>query len=293
MALKNLPAYLNERFAPVNMILFAILFLTVFCVSQFGAEPLPSLTWVEAWGAVAVISFFYRLRVFDEHKDYAIDQVNHPDRVLQSGRITLRELTLVSGILTVAEAGWSVYMGGPVLGLWALAVGYSLLMRVEFFVGDWLKQRLTLYAITHMLIMPLIIAWLYRAYHASIGGSYWLLAALSLLAGFSFEVARKTHSADAERTTVDSYSKELGFRTSVATILLLLVVGTGVQYYLLSLLDARLWPYITLAVLMVGTLGLYLKNLRSPQESSLRKAELAVSLFMLISYVSIIIEAYW
>ena len=55
----------------------------------------------------AVISFFFRLRVFDELKDYELDLQNHPQRVLQSGRITLRKLFRISLGGSVLEAAWS------------------------------------------------------------------------------------------------------------------------------------------------------------------------------------------
>jgi len=55
-------AYLQERFPPVNMMLFAILFGAVNSVAIAGETP----DWSELWGIAAVISFFFRLRVMDE-----------------------------------------------------------------------------------------------------------------------------------------------------------------------------------------------------------------------------------
>ncbi|MBC7446640.1 MAG: hypothetical protein H7330_01100 [Hymenobacteraceae bacterium] len=93
MTLSNLWAYLRERFPPVNMALFAVIFLTVRAVARTvpGADTAP---WgVAEWGGVgATIAFFFHLRVFDEHKDFALDALNHPQRVLQTGRITLGQL---------------------------------------------------------------------------------------------------------------------------------------------------------------------------------------------------------
>ena len=290
MVLKNFVAYLRERFPPVNVMLFAILFLTVYSISRLSPEghSLDIGRWV---GVLAVISFFFRLRVFDEIKDYELDALNHPQRVLQSGRVTLRQLKAVALVGTAVELVWSVGMGSGVLVAWLTAVGYSLLMRYEFFVGDWLRKRLLIYAISHMLVMPLIIAWVWLAFRDTFSSSFFLLAALSLLAGFSFEIARKIHAPAAERATVDSYSKTVGYRFAIGLVLVLLLAGTAVQWQLLRDVSARSWAFVVLSLSYLVTLVVYLRNLMRPQEKALRKAELGVSLFMLISYISIIVEA--
>ncbi|MGB3850051.1 MAG: hypothetical protein WA958_08805 [Tunicatimonas sp.] len=290
MSPKNFVAYLQERFPPVNMLLFTILFFTVYSVSSLSpaAEHLHGLAW---GGVVAVISFFFRLRVFDEIKDYQIDTINHPQRVLQSGRVTLRQLIVVALVGTAVELVWSVAMGPAALVAWLAAVGYSLLMRYEFFVGRWLRKHLLLYAISHMLIMPLVIVWIWRAFNPALTHGLGLLAALSLLAGFAFEVARKIHAPAAERSTVDSYSKAIGYRGSIALALLLLLAGTGVQGQLLLTVAARPAAFVVLGGSFLVTLVVYAIALKGPREALLRRAELGVSLFMLISYLTIIVEA--
>ncbi len=295
MKARHFWAYLKERFPVVNMALFAILFLTVQSVAAFYAPTNPHsspLGWWEVLGALAVISFFFRLRVFDEIKDYALDAHNHPHRVLQSGRVTLKGLKRVSLAGGVLEVLWSAHMGLPALTLWLAAVGFSLLMRYEFFVSNYLKQRLLLYAFTHMLIMPLVIWWIWSAY------AYWyvlngplaVLALLSLLGGFSFEIARKIHAPGEERERVDSYSKSLGYAPAIFTVLALLLAGVVEQGYLLYLLGAGRWPYLVVGGLYGLTGIVYGLALARPREKNLKLAELLVSLFMLVSYVSIILQ---
>ena len=290
MVLKNLVAYFRERFPPVNMMLFAILFFTVYSISSLS-EATPIRGFVVMGGVAAVISFFFRLRVFDEIKDYEIDALNHPHRVLQSGRVSLKQLKAIALVGTLVELGWSVWMGFEVLLAWLLAVGYSVLMRYEFFVGNWLRKRLLFYAVSHMLVMPLVIAWVWIAFNHVLNAHFILLASLSLLAGFSFEIARKIHAPCAERATVDSYSKSIGYRFSIGLVLLLLLAGTAVQWQLLQVVSARDWAFVVLSLSYLVTLFVYLQNLTNAHEKALRKAELGVSLFMLISYVSIIVEA--
>jgi hypothetical protein len=296
MTIRHFTAYLGQRFPPVNMGLFAILFLTVWSVATFDAtgQGPARFRWLEVGGIAATISFFFRLRVFDEIKDYAADAVNHPQRVLQRGLVTLRQLQWLAWLGALGELAWSARMGWAALGGWGLALGYSLLMRYEFGVSEFLKKRLVLYAFSHMLIMPLVVYWLWQACQLlqpdwAAPPRFWLLAALSLLGGFAFELARKTHAPAAEQPGIDSYSRTLGYRGAIGAVLLVLLVGIVVQSVLLGQLRAGAVPFGLLAALFGFTLLLYSRAARQPEEKLLRRAELLVSLFMLSSYLTIIV----
>jgi len=300
MNFKNLTAYLQERFPFVNMALFAILFATVFTVAGHAtARPkgsLPPFGPGEWLGMVATISFFFRLRVFDEIKDYASDAVLYPQRVLQSGRVSLRELQGLAWGGAVLELAWSLYQGWPAALAWLLTLAYSLLMRYEFGVPAWLRARLLLYAVSHMLIMPLVISWLWLAYASeplfwSAGGV--LLALLSLLGGFAFELARKIKTPAAERNGVDSYSKTLGYGGAIGVTVLVLLGNAVVQARLFWQLETGHWPFYLLAGLLLLTVATYTVALLRPQEKLVRGAELLVSLAMLVSYVAVIASLRW
>ena len=295
MQLPNLWAYLRERFPPVNMALFAVVFLTVRAVARTvpGAEVGPWSA-ADALGIVATIAFFFRLRVFDEHKDFDLDAVHHPQRALQRGLVTLGQLRGLAWAGTAIEVGWSGSQGGAVLAAWAVAAGYSLLMRYEFFVPAYLKPRLVLYAATHMLVMPLVIGWLWTASAPLTGPGTTrlaLLAALSLLGGFAFEIARKTRAPAAERDGVDSYSRVLGLGGAIAATLALLAGGAAVQVALLGMLGAGGWASALIGALLAGTAAVYAAGWRRADEPLLRRAEVLTSLFLLVSYVSVIVMA--
>lgn len=300
MKLRNLGAYLQERFAPVNMGLFVVLFFTVRGVASVACAegrcpPYADGPGLAALGALATVSFFFRLRVFDEEKDFALDALNHPQRVLQTGRVTLPQLRALAWAGAALELGWSAAQGLDTLVLWGLALGYSLLMRIEFGVGRWLRARLVLYALSHMLIMPLVIWWVFSAYSRGmpLDFSYLpLLWLLSLLGGFSFELARKLHAPAAERAGVDSYSQALGYGRALALTVAVLLAGGAVQALLLRALHARLAAYAVLAGLLAAGLALYTVAARHPHEARLRQAEKVVSLVMLTSYLAVLAEVY-
>ncbi|HEX8427910.1 hypothetical protein [Hymenobacter sp.] len=288
--LRHFAAYLAQRFPPVNMGLFAVLFLTVWSVAGTDGA-VSSFGWREVGGILATISFFFRLRVFDEIKDYAADALNHPHRVLQSGRVTLSQLQLLAWLGALGELSWSLGMGPVAVGGWLLTLGYSLLMRYEFWVSYYLKKRLVLYAFTHMLVMPLLIGWLWLSYRPSwpLSARFFMLAALSLLGGFAFEIARKIRAPEAERAGIDSYSRAMGYRGAILAVLLVLAGGIAVQSALLLQLQAGAWSFGLLAVLFTLTLLVYGRATIRPREKLLRAAELLVSLFMLTSYLAILV----
>lgn len=293
MSPANFCAYLRERFPVVNMALFAILFGTVFTVAgRAGGRPV-ALGWGEIMGVAATISFFFRLRVFDEIKDFASDAVLHPGRVLQSGRVTLGPLRALAWAGAALELGWSVWRGRPAVLGWAVLLGYSLLMRYEFGAPAWLRARLLLYAGTHLLIMPLAIGWLWLAYaplaqFGAAGGG--LLALLSLLGGFAFELARKIRTPAAERAGVDSYSRALGYGGAVAAVVAVLLASAGVQARLLARLGAGGGAFGLLAALLLATVAAYALALARPRETLVRAAEKLVSLALLASYVAVMVS---
>lgn len=98
MKIQDLGAYLRERFPPVNMALFGVVFLTVRAVAAAAGPPRPGGGLLAVLGAAATVSFFFRLRVFDEEKDFAQDLRTHPGRVLQTGRVTLPQLRRPGGL---------------------------------------------------------------------------------------------------------------------------------------------------------------------------------------------------
>ena len=286
-------AYLRERFPLVNMALFAILFGTVFTVAGRVGGPASGIGWGEIVGMAATISFFFRLRVFDEIKDFASDAVLHPGRVLQSGRVTLGPLRALAWAGAALELGWSASRGLPAVLGWAALLSYSLLMRYEFGAPAWLRARLLLYAFTHMLIMPLVIGWLWLAYAPAVRfgpGGGGLLALLSLLGGFAFELARKIRTPAAERPGVDSYSRTLGYGGAVAAVLAVLLASAAVQAQLLARLGAGWAAFSLPAVLLLTTIVAYGTALNRPREALVRAAEKLVSLALLVSYVAVIVS---
>ena len=277
----RLLAWASERFPPAQ----APLLFIMYAVAVLYGRLLTSGGGALRVGARDVVSFlaaygfFLMLRVFDEHKDYELDCRNHPQRVLQSGLISLGHLKVLGAVAIAAQAGISLWRDGWVLGpitsAWLAVMAYALLMAKEFFIGVWLKDRLLLYAVTHMMVMPLSLVWmaLMGADGARLPGSVALLALLSFLSGFAFEIARKLKAPADERPTVDSYTKVLGVVGAPAAIAGLLLAGVAVIAVLLHTVYGGAAPLLAYAAIGVATAGAMAALWSFSREPSGRRAK--------------------
>ena len=293
-------AWVQERFPVANALLFLALYaaalVTGAALSAPGHQEPLALSAAHLAGFLGVWGYFLLLRVYDEHKDYAQDALNYPQRVLQSGLITLKHLKGVGVLAVLAQLATTLALGqgaGPALWAWLLVMLWSALMAKEFFIGAWLERRLVLYALSHMIVMPMALVWM-----AHLGAKgQWLtpalawLAASSFASGAAFEVTRKTRAPEEERDTVDSYARVLGLRPACAVILIFLAASALCQIGLLTRTLERgpgpLWSALCLAPLLLPAAQLT-RFMRRPA-LALRKAnEASVALAMLAGYLILI-----
>ena len=252
-------AWMDERFPFKNALLFFILYLTSAVVARSALESAIEVSLLDIVACVVTWSLFLVIRIFDEHKDYALDVINHPQRVLQSGLITLKHLKVLGVVAVITQLLFSLYSDGFVFGgatiSYLIMFTYLCLMGAEFFCGEWLEKRLTLYAFSHMLIMPLIVYWLANLAvpNVVLNESLMVMMLLAFISGFCFEITRKTKGIEEERDTVDSYSRIFGTKGSAYIVMLLVSMMLLAQGALRFALDTSyiVWFLMPL-VLMHG-----------------------------------------
>ncbi len=294
---RRLLAWAAERFPHANGVLFLVLYATAVAVGQAltGATrlrvgPRTLACFAGAW------CFFLMLRVFDEHKDYELDAQNHPERVLQRGLITLTHLKVLGSLAIATQLGVSLLSDGgepgPVTTLWLVVMAWSTLMAKEFFVGARLERRLVLYALSHMLVMPLALVWMARI------GVAWLplpfplpltiglLAALSFASGASFEVTRKLKAPEDERDTVGTYTRSLGLSVAPLVAIAFLLAAAALQVALVQeLTGAVAWTWVGLIGLGLAPAVAALWRFRSaPSAAAAKRNESLVGVAMLAGY---------
>ena len=291
-------AWCSERFPLAHGALFAVLYATALLFGRFLTQdgPLAVEPLADVVGFAAAWAFFLMLRIFDEHKDYDLDLLNHPERVLQSGLITLGHLKGLGVVAIALQVGATLWIDGglgPATVAWAVVILWSSLMAKEFFVGAWLEKRLVLYAVSHMVVMPMALVWMAAlgATPARLTGSVALLALLSFLSGAAFEVTRKTKGPEEERETIQSYSRVFGATRAPLVAGALLLLSAGVQVALLfAILSDGPHPawYAGLAAPPLIALVVLQRFRQAPSAAARGANEGAVSLAMLGSYVVVL-----
>ena len=294
----RLIAWMHERFPLENAVLFVVLYVAAVSVGKtLTTEGAVLWTALDVAASLAAWCFFLMLRVFDEHKDYELDCHNHPQRVLQSGLITLGHLKVLGALAIVTQIGFSVALDqglGPITLVWAVVMTWSALMAVEFFCGEWLEKRLVLYALSHMLVMPMSLVWMAQmgAKEATLPLSIGALAGLSFLSGAAFEVTRKLKAPEDERDTIDSYTKVLGTTRAPVVVMVLLSLGTATLYGLVGVLTERPvglgWTAALIAVMLPALVSLQ-RFRQAPSMKAVKTCEGMVALCMLSGYVIMLV----
>lgn len=241
-----------------------------------------------ALGLLLALSFLFRLRCFDEIKDYATDLHLNPERPLPRGILTLRQVKTIIAALTIFEIALVAYLGWPVLVTHLIAVGYSFLMYREFFIGKFLRPRLTAYAVTHT-FSSVLLGWSLASLATGLlitrlpwpvllfGLANWMLFNI-------FEFARKSFAVEEETPDVDSYSSLYRPWGAVVLTMSQVIIAMGVLWRLPANLPGRTAVYIEMA-LAAGVLLTGVTYAAKPRTGVAKIYRTAASLFILLFYV--------
>ena len=266
--IKNFKIYLNERF-PLGKNSFFVLIFTlsgyIYTELLYNSKIIKpillkeisraSLLWDKEIDKVPMIwykllplfiiifMFFFQLRITDEFKDYEEDLKYRSYRPVQRGIISLKILRKI-GIATVIVQIILAHVINPKLIYFMLLVWiYMFLMTKEFFIKNWLTERILIYALSHVVIMIFItlvivkgtgyilqdhfletLYLLLKKYEKNIFIGLIPLFALNYLNGIVLEIGRKTRKANEEEHGVQTYSKLWGRKKAVFILCILYVI---------------------------------------------------------------------
>jgi 4-hydroxybenzoate polyprenyltransferase len=271
-------AYLAERFPPLG---YTLLIACYVSSNQFLAQALVHpgqavhYSPASLMAALAVLAFFFHLRVFDDHKDAAKDLHFFPDRILSRGLVTLRHLRIAGGLAIALELALGVWRGPAALAAVLIALAFSLLMLKEFFVGQWLNRHFLVYAATHMLIMPLlalvVFSFITGLYPWQAPGWFWLYGFVGVFVTFNWEISRKIRAPEDEVAGLDSYSRIFGTYGAAYLVILVRVVDTLMVSLVGLHLGLSAWFYAALlALFLVSLAGLVHFRLRTNRSTARR-----------------------
>ncbi|NJL06116.1 MAG: hypothetical protein HC911_14675 [Chloroflexaceae bacterium] len=234
--------YQDERF-PLKQYLPLVSIFTVAMLSVAaalrGAAGMPSLAVLLA-ATLSTLLLFLQLRIADEFKDYMSDCAYRRYLPVPRGVVRLRNLGWLGVAAAAVQLGLALWLAPAVLPWLLLVWGYMALMRVEFGISHWLRQRPLLYLVLHTPITPLIAlyvsAWDWAAAGvAPAAGVGWLLL-ISTGCGLALEIGRKLRTPAQEEPGVETYSALWGAHTAATVwVTVLLLCGGGMAALLQSL----------------------------------------------------------
>lgn len=291
--------FLTERFEPVGTTLTIAAF---FGANVFAATDKASIAaggMLRILGGLALVWLvFLHMRLFDEVKDYAVDIQYNPKRPLARGLISLGEFGFVTFLVILSEITIAAFLGRASFTVYAMLLAFTLLMRMEFFVGDWLRPKLESYAISHTFSASL----LGLTSGVAVTGifpfdmnRFFIIFALSNWFIFNvFEFGRKTFASEEERDGVDSYSIRLRPFGAFLLLFINLAIGVALCFYSASLkfgtIPGFLSISISILVLLVSGTGIWYS-----MNPVIRQAKVfrgSVTFFLLAYHVAVLI-GFW
>tara|TARA_R110000868_G_scaffold61524_1_gene186908 strand:+ start:16128 stop:17051 length:924 start_codon:yes stop_codon:yes gene_type:complete len=271
--------FIWERFNPATH--FAMIIL--FCAGTATLAQVEDTNRI-VYACILATVFFFRLRLFDEIKDYESDIIVNPKRPLPRGLLGVFDIKVVLVLSIIVEALIVHFLLPQALRCWLIALIWSLFMYKEFFIPNLIRPYLTTYATSHTLVtLPLTLALISgMTNQAQIQQSDTWSALGAWLVFNIFELGRKTYQKSEERKNVESYSLIWGRYGAVALVLIHAVIAA----YAFSMAIGQDFTQIgslmsACVVFLVFISGLYL-FIQKKWTGSLYRA--ASSVFILLIY---------
>jgi len=270
--------YQKERF-PV--ILYALLILLTLLTAGFDHLKSVSFDIIPAF--LLFMLFFWRLRLFDEIKDYEQDLKWRPERIVARGEITLPEIKTWLGVTVVLEIALLIFLPVNVVIWYAATAFYSLLMFYEFFAHTWLNRHFIVYGLSHIVIMlPLAMAMRGVFIDPLYDETGLVLAGGILGMSYVLETGRKLCRDHEEQKGVETYSSRLGIIAAVLWLIAWIVI-THVCFFL-AIQSAQVWIAVT-GVLMVLIVAIRVTLTNAPLRGFM---ENLIGVYMLVFYAGVI-----
>ena len=276
--MRNFWAYLQERFPPqANGVLIVSYFAANYLLARGATWPGESLaiSWRFVPGCLALLLMFFHLRVLDEHKDYALDLVVHPQRVLSRGLVTLAQLRRLGWLAIVLEAALCLLLGPAAVVGGLLVLVFSWLIYKDFYLRDYLHAHLLVNAVVHLLIMPVYCLFVFAV---ATGRYAWQAPAavlwyawVSYAVGFAIELARKTRAPSDERPGLITYSSVIGPYPAALGALAALLLAGFISLGVAASLHFAFWYHAAVAAfLLIVALGSLHFRLRTTTQTAAR-----------------------
>lgn len=202
--------------------------------------------------SLMVVLYFLQIRLADEPKDYEHDNEYYPNRPVQRGVITLRELSSLKNSVIISFLVLAALSGSWVIFLLAtFQQFYSYLTRQEFFAREWLRKHFLTYQFSHY-VQLFILSWLILTVLSIQPLSERLVYFIYAMLMIGMIEASRTIGGTDKSEAKDRYSYRLGINLALSSFVGFTLVVTGFTIFLINRLDADVkWFVLVIGLLIV------------------------------------------
>lgn len=286
--------FTKERFEPWSHMTMIVVFLAAHILVVNPVKTVFASTLNDLMCLFGVTAFYFKLRLYDEVKDYELDVVINKTRPLPRGLLTHSDM--YTGMITciLIELICFATMGVQSLITISIAIIYSLLMYKEFFIPKLIRPYLTTYALVHTIVTTLLS---FAIFSFLTQASLWEIIKDPTLVSFAFanwllfnifEFGRKTFASIEEREKIDTYSSLFG---RPGAVILVSSQATVAYYLALNLKGSNpkilMWG---LSLLLLALAVLSINYIRNNSVKSARAYRTFSSLYIIVFYLIIIVS---
>lgn len=217
--------FTKERFEPLSHFTMIFVFLLAHVLVVNPVININASMIEDIFLFIAVVAFYFKLRLYDEVKDYQLDCIINKTRPLPRGLLNHKDMYSGMVLCIFFEIIIFSYMGFNSLLSIIITILYSLLMFKEFFIKEMIRPHLTTYALLHTIVTSLLS---FAIFSFLTKESFFTLILNKTLISFAlaswmlfniFEFGRKTYATSEERENVSTYSSLFGRYGAVALVL--------------------------------------------------------------------------
>lgn len=285
--------FIKERFDPLSHLIMILLFVMVHILFTKEIFPIyiPPIKLLIL--LLGVILFYFKLRLYDEVKDYELDLIINPNRPLPRGLLKLNDMYWGIGICILLELICFSFQGVNAITSLIIAILYSLLMYKEFFIKEIIRPHLTTYAVSHTVVTSLLTFSIFcylnqKTFLQNFFNTNLLFFALSNWMLFNiFEFGRKTFATIEERTNIDTYSSLFGRKLAVFLVFSQAIIS---MYFTFKIEPFQTWTImIGLGLLLLLLLFFSARYINTNKRTQAKNYRAMSSFYIVLFYVILII----
>lgn len=285
--------FTKERFEPLSHLTMIIVFVFTHLLVIHASKATSTNYISNLFLLVGVIAFYFKLRLYDEVKDYELDVVINKTRPLPRGLLTHKDMyrgmvvCIAIEIFCFSLQGWQSFLSIIV------AIIYSIIMYKEFFIAEKIRPYLTTYALIHTIVTTLL-SFAIFSFVAKISlleiiqdPSLLSFALANWLLFNIFEFGRKTFASSEERPNVDTYSSLFGRTGAVILVASQIVIA---HYLALNLKDVNQKILFLGSIILLLTFAIMaIRYIFTDKASAAKNYRLFSSLYIIIFYLILIL----